>query len=185
MWPWGHLAVGYLSYRLWRLVDVGRGPGERETVAVAIGTQFPDLVDKPLAWSLGVLPHGRSLAHSLLTAVAVAALVGYALRRRNYDAEATAFTVGYASHLAADAIAPALGGEFRELGYLLWPVVPALEYGTTPSFASQFGSLTLSPFLAAELALTVLAAALWFRDGAPGVGVLAAIPRWVGRKLST
>lgn len=185
MWPWGHLAVGYLSYRLLSRIEFGRRPGGRATVAVAIGTQFPDLVDKTLAWSFGVLPHGRSLAHSLFTAILVVAVVRFFFRRQNHGVEATAFAVGYASHLLADAIHPAIRGEFRELGYFAWPVVPALEYGTTPSFASQFGSLTLTPFLAAELALTLVAAALWLRDDAPGVGVLRAVPEWVGRKLST
>ena len=65
MWPWGHLAVGYLVYSglsRWRF---GRLPGSVATLAVALGTQLPDLVDKPLAWTVNVLASGRSLAHSL------------------------------------------------------------------------------------------------------------------------
>lgn len=177
--------MGYLSYRLLGRLDSGLKPGGRATVAVAAGTQFPDLIDKPLAWSLGLLPHGRSLAHSLFTALVVVAVVRFALRRRDHDAEATAFAVGYASHLVADAIHPAIRGELGELGYLAWPVVPAPTYETVPSFASQFNSANLTPFFVAELALTVAVAALWLRDGAPGLGVLRAVPAWVGRKLST
>ena len=57
MWPWGHLVFGYLLYllvrpRAWR-------NGDRFAVIVLmIGTQVPDIVDKPLAWWFGVLPSG-------------------------------------------------------------------------------------------------------------------------------
>ena len=49
--PWGHLAIGYLCLSLairarWRVPP--QGPA---VIAVAIGTQLPDLIDKPLAWT--------------------------------------------------------------------------------------------------------------------------------------
>lgn len=85
MWPWEHLAVGYIGYSL-SVRLAGRGvPRPRPVVALAVGTQFPDLVDKPLSWTLGVLPSGHSLAHSLFAALPLATLavtVGVALDRR-------------------------------------------------------------------------------------------------------
>jgi hypothetical protein len=58
MWPWGHLAVGYLCYVAYlKLYD-----NDRQTLypvlAVGFGSQFPDFIDKPLAWSVLVLPSG-------------------------------------------------------------------------------------------------------------------------------
>ena len=56
MWPWGHLAVAYLCYVLSIKL---RGDGEQTLltlVAVAVGSQFPDLIDKPFAWSVAILP---------------------------------------------------------------------------------------------------------------------------------
>jgi len=71
MWPWGHLAVGYLLWSVLVRDRRFRPPTGAETLLLAVGTQFPDAVDKPLAWSLGVLPNGRSLAHSVFLATAL------------------------------------------------------------------------------------------------------------------
>ena len=60
MWPWGHLALGYLLHSPLARARFGRPPTDRATLLLVIGTQLPDLVDKPLAWWLGVLPAGRS-----------------------------------------------------------------------------------------------------------------------------
>ena len=74
MWPWGHAAVGYLllsgSDRL-----VGQRPTAITTLTVLLASQLPDLVDKPLAWYVVVLPNGRSLAHSLVTGSVIVALL--------------------------------------------------------------------------------------------------------------
>ena len=63
MWPWDHLAFGYVWYTLASRGWDGRPPSNAAAIALAVGTQFPDLVDKPLAWWLDVLPAGRSLGH--------------------------------------------------------------------------------------------------------------------------
>src|SRR6056297_3615611 len=97
MWPWGHAVVGYLAYSGTTHVGWKRPPSHAATVALLFGTQFPDLVDKPLAWSLGVLPSGRSLAHSTLTAVLLVCVLYVVFARRR--AVVGAFALGYASHL--------------------------------------------------------------------------------------
>ncbi|MFB6105936.1 MAG: metal-dependent hydrolase [Halobacteriaceae archaeon] len=127
MWPWGHAAFGYATYLLgrpgaWRRTD-------RSTVVVLlVGTQFPDLVDKPLAWVVAVLPSGRSLAHSALTMVALVALIWWVARRVDRAAWGPAFAVGYATHLVGDAVSPLVSGEYAELSYLGWPLLPAPDY---------------------------------------------------------
>ena len=185
MWPWGHLAVGYLSYSLWMHVRHRRAPESLPTVALVFGTQFPDIVDKPLSWSLGVLPTGRSLTHSLLVATLIIVAVEAVLRRRNRGGLANAFAFGYLTHIAGDAVFPFLSGDYELLGFLLWPVVPAIEYESEPSFMYFLRQFSLTSFTAVELLLLVAVVGLWVRDGAPGVGTLRSLPSWVARRLST
>ena len=185
MWPWGHLAVGYLLYSLAVRLRDHRPPTGPAAIAVAFGTQFPDLVDKPLAWSFGVLPNGRSLAHSLLVATVVIIVVGAVLRRWNRGRVAAAFSVGYFSHLFGDALSPLLSGDVYALAFLAWPLAPPIEYATEQSFAAHLGELALDALVSVEFALGIAVFGLWLVDGAPGLGIVAAVPRWVGRKLST
>ena len=194
MWPWEHLAVGYLCYSLSVRLS-GRGaPRPWPVIALAVGTQFPDLVDKPLAWTVGVLPSGHSLAHSLFVALPVAALavsVGAALGRRRGgtargrddaardDSHAgAAFALGYLSHLPGDAFYPALVGSEPNYDFLLWPVVPVPASETSVGFAEMVRLLLgryverlargeLSPYLAVELGLLASVLALWVADGLP------------------
>lgn len=93
MWPWGHAAVGYLLYRVLGRTSGRTGgdgpPSGPAVVALGVGTQFPDLVDKPLSWSFDLLPAGRTLAHSaLIGAVFVAGLTVVATRYEGRPARA-------------------------------------------------------------------------------------------------
>lgn len=184
MWPWGHLAFGYVLYSTFIHLRERRPPDGHATVALAVGTQFPDLVDKPLAWSLGVLPNGRSLAHSLITAVLLVVLVEFLARRRGGRRIGTAFAVGYFSHLAGDALYPALAGDYLSLGFLAWPLLAPVEYGTEPSFLAHFAELSLDSLVMFELGFGIAVFLLWLADGVPGLGLVSAIPKWLSRKLS-
>lgn len=177
MWPWGHLAVGYLLYSIWIHLRKRQRPNGRGTVALAFGTQFPDLVDKPLAWTFGILPNGRSLTHSLFVATFVIVVLSVLLRRRNEAAVAAAFSIGYLSHLFGDALYPFLGGNYYAVGFLAWPVLPAVEYSTEPSFGAHLRTLTLESFVSVELALGLFVFVLWLLDGAPGIRSVVAIPK--------
>lgn len=168
MWPWGHAAVGYLVYSLLgRQRD--RPPGQMAVLALGVGTQFPDLVDKPLGWTLGVLPGGRSLAHSLLTFVLVAGGVVYITRHYRQQVLGVAFAVGYFVHTLTDGLAATVSGEYAELSYLLWPVLPMPEYETEQSFIAHLAQVSLDSWLAFEGLLVVLALVVWRLDGHPGL----------------
>lgn len=176
MWPWGHLAVGYFCY----LAVVHWRSDNRLTLgallAVAFGTQFPDLIDKPLAWSFAILPSGRSLAHSLLFAIGLL-LVLYQVGR-DYDQTdiVGAFAVGYISHIFSDlgpgVILGLLQGDVSQLTwtmYLLWPLLPAPPYTNDASFASHFAAFALEPYVLVQCGLFIAACGHWSLCGQPGL----------------
>ena len=154
----------------------GRPPTTRGTLVVAFASQLPDLVDKPLAWLLFVLPGGRTLGHSLfvgLPLVGVAFVVGWVLD--SYRGS-IAFAVGLLSHLAGDVLYPlVVRGDLR-LGFLLWPLVPA--DGGTERALPHIGELVVvfleflaTPrgtfYLVADVLLLTAALSVWLFDGMP------------------
>ncbi|MFB6155072.1 MAG: metal-dependent hydrolase [Haloferacaceae archaeon] len=171
MLPWGHAGVGYLLYSLYSRTARAEPPDGLPVLALAVGTQFPDLVDKPLAWTLALLPSGRSLAHSVFVAALVVAAIYALLSSRGHAESGRAFALGYASHLAADSLAPIVHGEYGSLTFLLWPLTPPLP-DHNRSILEFFLSLELTPLLWFGVALTGVALAVWVADGTPGVGVL-------------
>lgn len=179
MWPWEHLAVGYLLYSLYTHAR-GQGPPlTLPVVVLVLATQLPDLIDKPLAWGFGVLPTGRSLAHSLLFATPAIVLVGVSGLLARVPRTAPAFALGYLSHLAGDVAYPLITeGELR-LGFLLWPIVPAADNGALGGFGHlrevvmEFTEFLLTPrgtmYLLFDGSLFLLALLVWTVDGMPGV----------------
>jgi len=79
MWPWGHLAVGYVAFSVFVRFRLGRQPSGHAALALAVATQLPDLIDKPLAWQFGLLSSGISVAHSILVGVPLAFALGIGL----------------------------------------------------------------------------------------------------------
>lgn len=124
MLPLAHAAFGYLVY-----ATLGRSPDPdlSALVALGLGTQFPDLVDKPLA-NRRVLVSGRSLAHSLVVGLPLLTGLWRLAGRRGASRLAAAFTVGYATHLAGDMLGPLTDGEWGALRPLGWPVIAAVDY---------------------------------------------------------
>jgi hypothetical protein len=125
MLPLGHLSVAYLCYVGYATVQSRRLPTRWALLPVAVGSQFPDVIDKPLSyWAL--IPSGRSLAHSVIS-FAIICLVMWRIARslqghwpadtwqdRLHVTAPSAFTLGYGSHLLADSHTFILTGD-------LWP----------------------------------------------------------------
>jgi len=176
MWPWGHAAAGYLVLSLWwRHAD--EPPSGVGAIAVGVGTLAPDIVDKPLAWTADLLPNGRSLSHSALTAALVCALLWVVIDDGQKRRAVGAFAIGYWSHLATDAVGPVVYWDLGRLAYLGYPLVPAPPKGPSAGFLAQLRTLGSSPLLVLELGLVVLALVAWHRDGYPGLRTLGA---WAG-----
>jgi hypothetical protein len=186
MWPWEHLAVGYIAYSLGcRLVSSEYRPGAAEMGTVVLGTQFPDLIDKPLGWGTTLLPTGTSLAHSLLFAVPLTVCVILLTRFTGRQTLGYAFGVGYLLHPPADVVYSVLIG--RPIGdgsFLLWPLLPAPAQTSGPVLAraeelvARLFDVIASPaglgYLTFEILVLTAAFLLWVRDGSPGFGWLLA-----------
>jgi len=166
MFPWTHAAFGYLLL-LSVAVLFRHRLSRAELIAVVVGTQLPDLVDKPLAWWFSVLPSGRSLAHSLLIAVPLSVVVLGVAWYLTYPEVGFAFGVGYASHLIGDSYVALYYWRPEEFTYLLWPLLPAYPYDDFAGFADFFSQVTITP----EFLILFAAAA------AVGVGFLVQFAR--------
>jgi hypothetical protein len=181
MWPWEHLAVGYLLYSLGARA-LGRSPlSDGGAVALAFATQLPDLVDKPLSWGLGWFPSGYALGHSALVGLPASLLLVVAARRHDWGRFAAPFLVGYWAHLAADVLNPLRSGDPAAFVRVLWPVADVAPYETDYGLGRGLVYVdrylaTLSTMDPASVAVVLLvpaaAVALWVLDGAPGVGLL-------------
>ena len=172
MWPWGHLAVAYLCYTVYTNYRLNEQPAAVPVVLLGFGALFPDLVDKPLAWYLGVLPTGRTLAHSLLVLVPLS--IGVILLARRYDRSeyGVAFAIGAISHALVDA-APVLWDPTASADFLLWPLVSVDTYesGAPTVLELLQGSLT-DPYFLSEFVLLAITLVVWRHHGYPGIEVI-------------
>lgn len=180
MWPWGHLAVGYLLYSPAVHLLRGRAPGAVGVLALALGTQLPDLVDKPLSWVFHLTPQGYSVAHSVFVAVPVGiAVVALAAEYGRIEVGG-AFTVGYWSHLVADVVFAVALREPYAVERVLWPLVVLPPYSSRVpplarvfEYADRWVEYLLATAgavgLAVYVAPLVAAGLLWLYDGAPGL----------------
>jgi len=172
MWPWGHAAVGYLLLSLWWRSRYEIPPIGKAVLAAGFGTQLPDLIDKPLAWTWTILPNGRSLGHSALTAAVVCTVLWLAYRDSDHRRTVGAFAIGFWSHLAADGLGSVLDWQLAELAYLGYPLLAPVDYDTGKSFIAHFRNLEVTPLFGLELVLVALALIAWRRDGYPGLRLL-------------
>ncbi|WP_458190581.1 metal-dependent hydrolase [Haladaptatus sp. NG-WS-4] len=173
------MALGYLAYSLVVHGLCGRPPSGNEVGVLVVATQLPDIVDKPLAWTVPILPSGRSLAHSTFTATIVIAVVAIYCRRTGRGG-ALAFGVSYISHLVGDIYRPILAGEYADIAFLLWPVLPAAS-DTEPSFIAHFEAVLSADVSVTGLLLTAITVLLWIADGLPGLPTSANSMSWFGR----
>lgn len=170
MWPWGHAALGYLLYLVYVRVRTRAPPTGWGVVALAVGTQTPDLIDKPLAWYLDVLEYGRSLAHSVLTGGLILLAVVLYLRHRGHRRGAAAFAVGYLSHLVGDSYTHVLAGDWGLLAFLVWPLVPIPNADTeVEGLLAHLSRLDASVVYSEGVLLAAGVFVLWVLQGAPGL----------------
>lgn len=191
MWPWEHVAFGYLAYSLFSHLVSREAPGDGEAVAIGLGSVLPDLIDKPLAWEFGVFPSGSALGHSVFFAgplsLAAVAVAGWLGRTR----AGLAFASAYLLHLAGDVLPAYAEHGTWYVDHLLWPVVvvesPREPGGFVDGFLRNFEPWAAdvlsgdpTPYFATQLGMGVAAVLLWLYDGTPGQGWVRSCVRKVG-----
>jgi hypothetical protein len=156
VFPQEHLLVALLPVAAYVVVRDRRLPTRGVAFATAVGSQFPDLVDKPLAHQFGVLPSGRVFIHSLPFALPIAVAVLAYGRYTERPRVAGAFAAAYLSHLVSDTYRTLLAGKVPP--DLLWPFVAARPRPTVPFWAGVNGvNLRLwTAFSAVVLVMTLL-----------------------------
>lgn len=170
MMPWGHLGVAYLLYALYAHLRAGHPPRTLPAVALAVGSQFPDIVDKPLAWYLGVLPGGRTLTHSVFSAAIILLVVSILAARFDRTDIALAFGIGHVSHILLDVPPGAFMGDPSSAAFLLWPLLEQMAYepyGSSDTVRRLYFGLQIVVF--------VIATAIWYRDGMPPLEAVQAL----------
>lgn len=136
--PVSHFLVPLLLLTAYTAARDGRLPRGGTILALLFATQLPDLVDKPLAWTFGVLPSGRMLAHSLVVAVPAVVTLVYVAHRRGYGALGTVFAFGYFSHLVGDYYPVLyLGRDYYFFPNMFWPLMAPNPDPVEPSFAAN------------------------------------------------
>lgn len=197
MWPWEHLAVGYVLLSLYSHGRTGTPPTELAVLVLAVATQLPDLIDKPLVWQFDFL-NGASIAHSILVSLFLVFVAGIVAGRIGHPALSSAFGIGYLSHLIGDLVYPMiLGRGHFAWGAILWPGPDRIVTDSSPAtsgvggppsraapgflsevarhfgdFLSFLGTPTGQAYLFLDLILVGGALALWVLDGCPGIHVI-------------
>lgn len=159
---WTHLALSYLAARVGTGLAGTDRPGDLLTVGVIATAAVPDLVDKPLAWSLG-LPT-RNVLHTVLVGGPLLLVVGLAAWRLSRPRLGLGVAGSYLIHLLADA-ADVLFLPGETLGFLLWPL---LSYHHHAASALTY---YVSPYSAVQTVVTLFVVGLWIRDGHPGTNL--------------
>lgn len=173
MWPWGHLAVAYLSYSVAVHRQFDRPPRAVPVMALAVGSQTPDLIDKPLAWNFGVLPGGRTLAHSLFVAALLVPTVLVAADRLGGRTVGVGFLLGYCSHLLADIPPTVFSGNLAGGAYLLWPILEQPpEHPVAGILDAILHYYELGAYEWVQFGLFAAAILVWYLDGTPGTGIV-------------
>jgi hypothetical protein len=137
MRPLGHFALAALPLTAYVVTRHHRLPSGHAILILLFATQLPDIIDKPLAWSFGIIPSGRMLAHSLVISGPVLLIIfgfGYYHERIGI---ATIFALGYLSHLVGDFYPIlSLGTEYYFFPNLFWPLLAA-NPDMNPSFVAH------------------------------------------------
>lgn len=190
MWPWDHLAFGYLLYLILGAPNPRSQRDDLTFIVLAIGTQLPDLIDKPLAWSVGLLPSGLSLGHSVAFLAILTPLAVSVSNRYGRPGLASALVTGVASHLIGDVLFALLIGSPRPYQFLFWPVIPTApepSVGFGPAIGEVWSKYIRfistsrgAVYLFLNLTFNVTVLAVWIVDGTPG---MKAVRGWASERV--
>ena len=137
MLPHEHFLVAALPVVGYFLLRYQRLPSKSTIFVVFVGSQFPDLVDKPLAHTVALLPSGRVFMHSLPFAIPISILVLWYGIVTDRPALSDGFVFAYVIHIFADWQHMLRAGELPP--NLLWPFMEPLPSPVEPFWAGPGG----------------------------------------------
>jgi membrane-bound metal-dependent hydrolase YbcI (DUF457 family) len=135
MLPIEHFIVALLPIAVVATLLERRLPTPRFVGVVFVGSQLPDLVDKPLAHYLFMLPSGRVGLHSFPIAIllfGVVAAYGWRTDRLRLSA---AFIIAHTSHILADNYRPLFASPPSIPPDILWPFTDPTPRSAIPGWA--------------------------------------------------
>ncbi len=183
MWPWTHLAFGYLSHSLATRFSLRRPPTDGPVLVALFASLLPDLVDKPLAWTFEVVATGYGPAHSVLVGAPLIFLISMGLLwHAAWREHGLALVTGYSSHLVGDLLFQFFDdGEFVG-AVILWPVAAAESESSAGAlervmyFLVHYVDAVLdgeaTGYALLTLAILIGVTVLWLLDGKPGINWL-------------
>jgi hypothetical protein len=154
--PSEHFIVAVLPTAAYVIARDRALPTPQFLAVVFVGSQLPDLVDKPLAHQFGLLPSGRVFLHSIPIALPLVGLVLYYAYRTDRLRLGGAYAFAHATHLLADNHS-ALRDPTR--GFppdLLWPFTQPAPRPLVPWWAGPDGINVLLWTLFSAAVLAVL-----------------------------
>jgi len=163
MFPIEHFIVAAGPVIAYSFVHDRRLPPLQLFAIVFVGSQLPDLIDKPLAHQFHILPSGRVFIHSLPIAIPISCLVGWYAWQTDRPRAGGAFVFAYFSHLVADnwrVLSPPNPTLSRDL---LWPLRPAMSRPRVPSWAGVH-SINIHLWTAFSIIVVAIATYYLYRD---------------------
>lgn len=143
MQPTTHALVALVPVVVYYLLRYREMPSGAIVLTALLAGLFADIIDKPLAWTLGIIPSGRMLAHSLLVTIPLVALVLVAAHRADKLGYGVVFAWGHLSHIAGDFYPILLKGRnYYFYSNLFWPVMEP-NPGREPTFSGKAPELDL------------------------------------------
>lgn len=159
MRPLEHFIVAALPVTAGVLLITRQRPSSTIIGATFVGSQFPDLIDKPLAFYTGLIPTGRVFMHSLPIAIPFLCVVGAYGWQTNHRAPALAFVFAHLSHIIADTYQTVLNTPLTPSPDLFWPLTAPVVRPEIPHWA---GPNSLNMYLWTVFSIAVLSYVLWW-----------------------
>jgi len=154
--PIEHFIIALLPVAVYALLRDKRLPSLQLVAVTFFGSQFPDLVDKPLAYELYLIPSGRVFMHSFPFAIPLSIVViAYAVRTDRARLGA-AFVFAHLSHLVADN-QRILPPDLYVSSDLLWPLRPPVARSPVPQWVGE-GAVNLHLWTGFSVVVLALAA---------------------------
>ena len=154
VYPVGHFLLAALPVLGYLAVRDGDGPTPALVGVTAVGSQFPDFIDKPLAYELDLLPTGRVFMHSLPFAIPLSLAVLWYGWKTDRARASGVFVFAYFSHLFGDNVQLLLGPGARVPPDLLWPFVEPIQRPEIPGWAGP-GSVVVHAWTAISVAMVL------------------------------